>query len=257
MHSSATERITDDNALWLLHITDNHLFADIASSGHGVNSHDSLRRVLETATRERQPDLVVNTGDIANDSTIEVYESFVEILNEYVDCSLIATPGNHDASAPFRQVLKSEPISMKGWRVVGVDTHVEGKVHGEVTPDELDKLACELTADRSPTLVFGHHPATEIDCRWIDPHRISNGRELISKLHEFPHVRAFLSGHVHQQFDAQEAGLQLMTTPSTCWQFKPRSVQFEIDDAAPGWRWLALQPDGTINSVVERLDAAV
>ncbi len=59
-------------------------------------------------------------------------------------------------------------------------------------------------------------------------------------------VRAVLWGHVHQHFEGERNGVRLMSTPSTCAQFLPRSDGFAIDRRPPGYRWLELRDDGTI-----------
>jgi Icc protein len=46
-----------------------------------------------------------------------------------------------------------------------------------------------------------------------------------------------------------------MSTPSTCIQFLPRSSNFALDPATPGYRWLDLHPDGHIETAVERIAA--
>ena len=253
MHEHAAKHTTDGRSLWLLHITDNHLFTDPDEGRHGVRSGDSFRQVLASSTESRQPDLIVDTGDIANDRTREVYEMFASMVREFVDCPMIATPGNHDLAKPFDEVLSRESITMGNWRVVTVDTHIDDEVGGVVGQNELNRVEAELTANDSPTLLVGHHPATEIGCTWIDGHRIENGDEFLRKLARYPHVRAYLSGHVHQTFEGQANGIRLMTTPSTCWQFKTGSDSFAVDELPAGWRWLELRADGEIDSAVERL----
>lgn len=256
MHEHAAKRDRDGRSLWLLHITDNHLFADPNGARHGVASFGTLQQVMASATEARQPDLVVDTGDIAHDHTREVYEMFVSMVRDFVDCPLIATPGNHDLSRPFDEVLSRETIKMQGWQIVTVDTHVDDTVGGFVSQEELNRLEVELWADESPALVIGHHPTTDIGCTWIDAHRIENGDQFLTKLQTYPHVKGYLAGHVHQAFDGVAEGVTLMTTPSTCWQFKTGSAQFAVDDLPPGWRWLELRSDGEIESHVERLEAA-
>ena len=44
-----------------------------------------------------------------------------------------------------------------------------------------------------------------------------------------------------------------MAAPSTCIQFHPTNDNFTIDNAQPGYRWLNLGADGTIESGVERV----
>ena len=62
-----------------------------------------------------------------------------------------------------------------------------------------------------------------------------------------------LWGHVHQPFDQQRNGLRLLATPSTCFQFAPHSADFNVSNEAPGYRWLRLQPDGTLQTGVSRV----
>lgn len=245
-----------DTALWLLHITDNHLFADTHGGKFGVNSEASLRGVLKAATRTRQPDVLIDTGDIAHDSESAVYAAFASIVQEYVDCPIVATPGNHDLSEPFGQAGFDDAIATRGWRVTTVDTHVDGEVGGSVDGDQLRALAADLAHEAAHTLVFGHHPAGPVGSEWIDAHGISNGDEFLATLGRMPTVKAYVSGHVHQAFEGEAHGVQLMSTPSTCWQFKARSSAFAVDSLGPGWRWLALRPDGVIETVVERLTSA-
>ena len=256
MQQHAAKHTKDGTSLWLLHITDNHLFADPSERRYDIASFDSLQQVLSSATETRQPDVVVNTGDIANDRTREVYEMFVSMVREFVDCPMIATPGNHDLAKPFDEVLSRDGIKMKRWHIVGVDSHIDDKVAGFISQNEMDRLEVELGNNVMPTLVVGHHPAGEIGCDWIDEHRVENGDWFLSKLQSYSHVKAYLSGHVHQKFDDYVNDLLLMTTPSTCWQFKTGSPSFAVDDLPPGWRWLELREDGTIDTHVERLDAA-
>ena len=52
--------------------------------------------------------------------------------------------------------------------------------------------------------------------------------------------------------DRRHGLLPLLGTPSTCFQFRPRSAAFSIDDAAPGHRWLHLFSDGRVGTEVGR-----
>jgi len=62
-----------------------------------------------------------------------------------------------------------------------------------------------------------------------------------------------LFGHVHQEVDATYDGIRFIASPSTCFQFKPHCDEFTLDIRAPGWRYLQLHSDGSINSQVWRL----
>jgi Icc protein len=44
------------------------------------------------------------------------------------------------------------------------------------------------------------------------------------------------------------------STPSTCVQFKPNSKNFTIDTEGPGYRWLDLHADGSIDTGLTRIE---
>ncbi len=48
----------------------------------------------------------------------------------------------------------------------------------------------------------------------------------------------------------------LMASPSTCVQFAPGSAGFKADDQPPGYRWLELRADGSIETAVSRVTDA-
>ena len=66
-------------------------------------------------------------------------------------------------------------------------------------------------------------------------------------------ARGYVFGHIHQQVEA-DPGPPIYGTPSTCFQFSDDSPTFGIDTAKPGYRWLTLGPDGSIESAVRRAD---
>ena len=65
-------------------------------------------------------------------------------------------------------------------------------------------------------------------------------------------MKAILWGHIHQQLDAQRSGVNLFATPSTCIQFLPKSNDFAVDTISPGYRWMKLFSDGSIDTGVVR-----
>ena len=69
----------------------------------------------------------------------------------------------------------------------------------------------------------------------------------------YNHVKAVVFGHVHQQFEVERNGVQLLSTPSTCIQFLPNQVDFGLDTVMPGYRWFDLFEDGSIKTSVERV----
>ena len=89
----------------------------------------------------------------------------------------------------------------------------------------------------------------------MDDHITQDAEDFWQLIEDKPSVKAVVTGHVHQNFEAQRAGVKVYATPSTCYQFKPKSDNFAFDDqAAPGYRWLSLNKQGVIQSWITRLE---
>jgi Icc protein len=99
-------------------------------------------------------------------------------------------------------------------------------------------------------LVVLHHQPIPVGSAWLDSIRLMNGPEMLEVVSRHRNVRGILWGHVHQAFDGMHAGVAMMSTPSTCFQFVPGRDDFALDDRPPGYRWLHLYPDGRIDTRV-------
>ena len=259
METLATHRSRDSREppkLHVLQITDCHLFPSAATKLLGVPTSDSLAAVLAAACRERAPDAVLATGDIAQEPSAETYRLFLATLRRYTAAPLLCVPGNHDHGATFAAELPTADLQLGGWRLVGIDTHIDDVVGGSVAAAEVERVA---GLPPGPTLVAGHHCPVATGCPWLDAHRIDNGAELIDALGTSS-ATAYVFGHIHQPFAqrvaAGERDLALYGTPSTCYQFAPGAPSFAIDDANPGYRWLTLGASG-IETAVRRADYAL
>ena len=241
----------DKDRLHVLQITDCHLLPSPDATLLGVHTADSLGAVLDAACRERTPDAVLATGDLAQTPVHDTYTMFLETLARYYTGPLLCVPGNHDHGATFADALPTADLALGGWLLAGVDTHVDDVVGGAVSPSELARLEEALDEDTAWSLVAGHHCPARIGCPWLDVHRISNGEDLGAVL-ENAEVRAYVFGHIHQEAEAG-SDVPFFGTPSTCFQFARDTPTFAIDDAKPGYRWLRLDPDGSVETEVRRL----
>lgn len=237
--------------LHVLQVTDCHLLSDPNATLLGVPTQASFDAVLRAACAECAPDAVLATGDLAQQPTAATYQRFLAAVRRYFDGPLLCVPGNHDHGDTFSDQLPTADVAIGGWRLVGVDTHVDDEVGGSVGAVELDRLATALGG--GPTLVAGHHCPAAIGCPWLDEHRIDDGDELLDAL-VATNVAAYVFGHIHQEADRRLAGLRLLGTPSTCFQFAYNTSAFALDNARPGCRWLTLAADGSVATRVARAD---
>lgn len=255
---SATPRAADASLL-LVQLSDSHLLASPHARLMGMDTQDSLQRVIARVLEEQpRVDLLLASGDLSQDGSLASYQRFRQMT------SAIAAParwlaGNHDALPVMRSACEGSPllepvIDLGGWRVVLLDSTVPGAVHGYLAAEQLALLERALsTAGPRHVLICLHHHPVAIGSRWMDAVGLRNPEALFAVLDGFPQVRALLWGHIHQEFDQLRHGVRLLATPSTCAQFAPGSAQFQISDEAPGYRWLRLHADGRLETGVSRV----
>ncbi len=246
--------MASSGTLRLLQITDLHLQPVPGSRLLGVDTAASLDAVLRRALSEHAPDALIVTGDIAHSATEETYARVRSVIASHYRGPALWSPGNHDLAAPLnRQRPEGFELRLGEWSVIAIDTHVDDAEGGHVTAAELARLR-ELLARTSTrfVIVAGHHPPFPLGTPWLDKGCIANGTELLDVLADDARVKAYVCGHVHQESSSTLRGVRILTTPSTCFQFVPRSERFSVDATPPGWRWLELAADGTLTTRVGR-----
>jgi len=248
-----------DSSVLLVQLTDSHLFAEANGKLLGMDTQDSLQRVIERLLEE-QPriDLILASGDLSQDGSAESYRRFRQ-LTSVIPAPARWIPGNHDELPAMRAACGDsdllEPIvDLGAWRIVLLNSSIPGSVPGHLAEDQLQLLERALSEapERHHLICFHHHPVP-IGCRWMEPIGLANPEALFAVLDRFPQVRALLWGHIHQEFDQSRNGARLLASPSTCVQFAPGSEEFKVDHEAPGYRWLRLHADGRLETGVSRV----
>lgn len=253
----------------ILHLTDLHLFEDPAQLLRGVPSDACVSQVFEhLGDQVDQADLIVITGDLAHDERDATYRRLIETFLRGLLDRVLVIPGNHDDRSSLRSHFPKQFESLQiaddwivfsqalaGWRLLGLDTHVPGEIHGEVDDRQYDWLQSELERHRdSPTLLFLHHHPVSIACAWLDRLALRNPERLESILSVHDQVRLVVGGHIHQVFETEFGGRNFVTTPSASMQFAPHCDTPRYDAIPPGYRWIDLKDDGTCESRVVRVE---
>lgn len=248
-------------ALRVLQITDPHLMADPAGALLGVNTRESLDAVIGEVLRcHPEPDLVLATGDLAQDGSAAAYQVFRDKL-ACLPCRSLWIPGNHDDRTVMAGVVAGSDVACRhvvlgGWQFLMLDSSVPGKVHGELADAELDFLADTLARNPGlPAMVVLHHHPVDVSARWMAEIGLRNRDAFWHIIDRFPQVRVVLWGHVHQELDRVRNGVRLLASPSTCIQFAPDSDGFAVEALPPGYRWFELYPGGTFDTGIRRADS--
>ncbi|MEI6858401.1 MAG: 3',5'-cyclic-AMP phosphodiesterase [Shewanella sp.] len=256
--------LREQSSVRIVQVTDPHLFADPNSQLLGVNTARSLEDVLNTINAVDYPaDLMLATGDISQDYSGESYQNFVRAITP-LDLPCHYLPGNHDDPRLMNlhmqgaKIFGQRRILAGNWQIIMLDSTVRGKPGGHMSDSEIDiiKSAVADQPERHTLLVMHHNPVL-VKCRWLDQHWMDNGSDFIDVVAQIPQVKGLLWGHVHQElhqeYQGQHGIIHLMSTPSTCIQFKPLSSYFALDAQQPGYRLLELKADGCIITNVYRV----
>ena len=245
----------------LIQITDTHIFDEASGKLGGVNTRDSLQRVLDYIAKHfGDADMLVLTGDNTHEATEVAYRALRDMVEQLgIPYSFLA--GNHDFEVPMLTLSSDEGdseidkwMNVGNWNILLLDSHEEHKVPGKLAEDELGFIDSILATMEGPVLAFVHHPLLPVGCDWLDRQRIANADAFFAIASKHKQIKAVVNGHVHQEWSGEKNGIKLFSTPSTCMQFKPNSHDYAEDPIAPGFRWFKLYDDGHFETAVVRVN---
>ncbi|MDA0280230.1 MAG: 3',5'-cyclic-AMP phosphodiesterase [Proteobacteria bacterium] len=251
------------NPIKITQITDTHLYGTPSGTLLKMNTSDTLGHVLELVkANEDEIDLVLATGDIAQDASEKAYTNFLEIIAS-LNSPFRWIPGNHDNASVMDRIAEGTGASEKtaqlnNWLIILLDTSILGQVHGKLAKTEINFLTSVLrAAEKDDTiehcLITMHHNPVPGNSAWMKDIGLENGEKFFEAIKISKKVRCVLYGHIHQELDFEHEGIRCLCTPSTCIQFKPKVTSFCLDRVNPGYRSLRLFADGSIESEVRRV----
>jgi 3',5'-cyclic-AMP phosphodiesterase len=226
----------------VLQISDTHLRA-VPHTPSERDPDASLAATLD-ALRGVDADLLLLTGDLADDASLAGVARLREIVAGLAP-EVIAVAGNHDELPNVRAVFGSlDTVEVGGWRVLGVETYIPGEDHGSVDVADLVRRLDEV--DARHTLIAVHHPPRS-DSRH-PMFQLMHADEMLAALHARPHVRAVVSGHLHEVFDRREGDLDLCGCPSSYFAIVHEGAGYRlVDDGFVGAQVLTLGDDGSFS----------
>jgi 3',5'-cyclic-AMP phosphodiesterase len=215
---------------FLLHLSDTHLLDGDGRLYDSVDAEAHLRELLgELEASEGRPEAIVLTGDLADRGEPGAYvrlRQLVEPVARRLGAQVIWVMGNHDDRGSFRAGLlgeqpSSRPIDrvydVNGLRIITLDSTVPGAHWGEVTGDQLDWLAEELSV-RAPhgTILAMHHPPlpSVLDLAVAVELRDQQG---LAEVLLGTDVRSILAGHLHYSSTGTFAGIPVSVASATCY----------------------------------------
>ena len=247
-------------ALSILQISDLHILPESHNTLLGVNTEYYFNAVLELALKNHHPfDLILVTGDIAQDPCLKSYQRIIERLNK-TNIPCLCLPGNHDDLSLMQQVFNSAQVNcqkqllLNNWQIINLNSQIIGESGGYLNAIELSFLKdCLIQHPNHHALIAVHHHCIPTQSAWLDTMIIKNNTELLDIVTQFTQLKLIISGHIHQELDLTIGNIRVLGTPSTCFQFSPLSQTFNISNEMPGYRLIKLEDNGCIETEVKRL----
>lgn len=209
----------------LIHVSDLHLTVP-GTLIRERDPHQYCRLMIANINRHHaDADLVIISGDLANDCDIEAYQALKPYLDALIPPYRLMM-GNHDDRAKFSTVFP-ELMPATGFvqsstiigdaQIICLDTLQDGHVAGELCAQRLAWL--EETMDREKALyIFMHHPPFPISVPSLDEVGLQNSDAFYAILAKHPDVRHIFAGHVHRPSSGIYKGIACSTVKSTCVQ---------------------------------------
>lgn len=218
MDPAAPVNVPVEQALRILHLSDSHLFGDDTLQYDRVDTLAALRRVLERAGVLDRADVVVLSGDLSNDGSAESYRRLRALVEPWAaawGAVVVYAMGNHDLRAGFEEVLggREGVTTVRGVRIVCLDSSVPGAGFGELQPDQLDRLR-EVLRTPAPggTVLVVHHPPVPAATALLAALELRNPEQLL-EVCRGTDVRLILCGHYHHPMSTEFGGIPVVVAP--------------------------------------------
>lgn len=251
-----------DSHISIIQISDLHICAEQGKTMSGIDTERSFKQLLEHIhNKHKKIDLLLVTGDLAQDPCQASYQRIFQALSKYPTSRTACLPGNHDDFSLMQQIISGQHVNcdryvrFKHWQVINLNSKKTGSQGGYLPPSELNFLTDTLNNNQLNTLIAVHHHPVATQSSWMDTMMIGNSVEFLSLINDYPHVKAITCGHIHQELQSRKEGKLIFGTPSSCFQFKPFSSEYAIDNNQPdpGYRVFSLDNEGRIETKVYRL----
>jgi predicted phosphodiesterase len=207
-------------------------FVQISDSHIGFNkpANPDVAGTLTAAVEQinkldRQPDLIIHTGDLSHLAKAAEFDTMEQILRGLKQKQVFYVPGEHDFTgdqgkqylARFGKMAKGsgwQSFNHKGVHFVGLNNVEQLEGLGKIGREQLDWLKKDLSGvtASTPVVVFAHIPLWSVYPQW--GWGTQDGEDALGLLKRFGSVTV-LNGHIHQVLQKVEGQVAFHTAAST------------------------------------------
>lgn len=228
-------------------ISDLHIGAQAKLRGEAPE--ENLVRAFRALERCK-PDIILATGDLANNEGAEEYQALAKLLPR-APAPVFLLPGNHDhrdrmrAAFPDHQYLPGEghlsyAIDHLPVRIICLDQTIPGAVTGLFNMELATWLDTILAAaPHKPTMVALHHPPFRTNDILFDTIGLKGAGLFEQVIAEHKQVGRIVCGHHHRLTADKVAHAPAISAPSTAWAYgaayREGDEPAQITDEPPGF----------------------
>jgi 3',5'-cyclic AMP phosphodiesterase CpdA len=212
-------------------ITDTHIKPEGRLAYGVVDTAPYLARCIAAVEAAKpKPDVVLMTGDLVDAGRPEEYARLRQLIAPLSMPSYLI-PGNHDDRNAMRAAFPDHRYLPAGgeflhyvvedWpvRLIGIDTVVPRRGHGELCAERLEWLDRRLSErPDQPTIVFMHHPPFVTGIEHMDKLSLRDPEKFGATIARHPQVERILCGHVHRSIQTRFYGTVASIAPSSAHQ---------------------------------------
>lgn len=241
-------------------ISDTHITSRGILLGGRLDGAANLARVVDRLLAlDVQPGCVLMTGDLTDRGQPEAYARLRATLAR-LPMPVYAIPGNHDSREAMRREFSDcawmpaqgrlcYEIDLGSFRLLALDSLVDGKDYGMLGADQLGWLEERLAASRAArVLIMVHHPPINSGIAVMDTMKLRDAAAFGDIVAGHPNIERILCGHMHRSMHARWRGTVVSIPFSTVEQIhlgfapdaplgtiaEPPGFQLHYDDPADG-----------------------
>ena len=216
---------TAKGALHFVQISDSHI-------GFNRPANPDVVSTLQAAVDKinalaQQPEFLIHTGDLSQDSKAEQFDTLDQILKSSIAKQIFFVPGEHDTSVDDGKLYlerygKSMGAKGTGWysfnhkdvHFIGLNNSVVLEGMGMLGEEQLKWLEADLENQPSSRaiVVFAHIPLWSVYPEW--GWATKDSEQALGYLKRFGSVTV-LNGHIHQVMQKTEGSVLFHTAMST------------------------------------------
>jgi len=229
----------------IAHISDFHVFSRNPETRLvRADAADAARKIVADLVAFRPKiEAVMFTGDLTDGGSREDYALLRELLSP-LTVPIFVIPGNHDKRPTLREAFADlcpfeDPeflhyeAAVGGFRILALDTLVDGKVEGRLCAKRLAWIEQRLSQSAdTPLLIIMHHPPFLTGIRELDAMALVEGAHELGRMVAAQRAPVrILCGHVHRPIHGVWNGAFVAIAGSPAFQIE---LELGPDSDEPG-----------------------